>query len=172
MLTLALLRHAKSSWDDAALGDHERPLSKRGSKAAPRVGRYLATEGFAPDVVLSSDSVRTRATVALLLPELSSAPREVVYAPELYLASPADLLGRIRTVGDAAKTLLVVGHNPGLHMLALSLVGRGAPSAIAALAQGYPTAALAILRFKGKEWADIAPGRGELMAFVVPRELD
>ncbi|MDX2258062.1 MAG: histidine phosphatase family protein [Hyphomicrobiaceae bacterium] len=172
MPTLLLLRHAKSSWDDPELGDHERPLNKRGSKSAPRIGRYLDAAGLIPDLVLSSDAVRTRATVALVLAELSNSPREVHYEAGLYLAEPGDILRRLQSLAAPEKTVLVVGHNPGLHMLALSLVGGGAAQAIARLAQGFPTAALAVFDVKGKDWSDLAPGRCALTDFIVPRDLD
>src|SRR4051812_49332739 len=92
MRTLMLLRHAKSSWDDSALGDHERPLNKRGTRDGARIGKYMADNGLGPDLVLCSDAVRARATLTLLLPAFAGATPEVVFDPRLYLAEPPAIL--------------------------------------------------------------------------------
>src|SRR5690242_2888272 len=96
MLTLSLLRHAKSNWDDATLDDFDRPLSKRGANAAPEMGRAIRELKLKPDLVLCSAAVRTRATVALVLLELGPPPPEVRYDEALYLASPKEMLSHIR----------------------------------------------------------------------------
>lgn len=171
MLTLMLLRHAKSSWDGPALDDFERPLAKRGIKAAPQIGCWIATHGLAPDLVLCSGAIRTRATLALLLPELAAQPAKIAYDDALYLAAPADLMDTVRRIRPPARTALVVGHNPGLHALALSLTRGGAKPELAALAQGFPTAALAVLRFHTKHWQDVGHGSAELAHFVSPKQL-
>ena len=95
-LALSLLRHAKSSWDDSTLPDHERPLNPRGIKAATRISRYLLEEGLLPDLVLSSDSVRARATAALLFTPLDRPPPAIVYTNDLYLADPDEILAVVR----------------------------------------------------------------------------
>ena len=94
MLTLSLLRHAKSSWDDASLNDFDRPLSERGENAAPRVGAYMAAQGLAPEFVLCSPAVRARQTLDLVLPHLAGGPT-VVYEDSFYLAAPSVLLATI-----------------------------------------------------------------------------
>ncbi|MDX2289534.1 MAG: histidine phosphatase family protein [Hyphomicrobiaceae bacterium] len=171
MTRLLLLRHAKSSWADPAMEDHERPLAKRGANAAPRMGRYITDAGLVPDVILSSDSVRTHATVALVLPELGPDPPPVLYEAGLYLASPTDILARLHRLKSDVQTAMVVGHNPGLHVLALALTGGGDADALKRLAQKFPTAALAVLTFPGKPWVNAKPGTGVLEAFVGPRDL-
>ncbi|MHA1180671.1 MAG: SixA phosphatase family protein, partial [Alphaproteobacteria bacterium] len=98
MLTLSLLRHAKSSWDEPGLSDHERPLAKRGQKAAPKVGAALAGMGVQPDLVLCSSAARTRETLSLVLQKFPAPPPQVVYEESIYMATPAALLMRIRSV--------------------------------------------------------------------------
>ncbi len=171
MLKLLLLRHAKSSWDDPAIDDHERPLAKRGANAAPRMGQHIAAAHHVPNLILSSDSVRTHATVALVLPELGLPAPPVRYEAELYLAAPTDILERLHKLKSETATVMVVGHNPGLHLLALALTGGGDPDAIKRLAQKFPTAGLAVLTFPGKSWANLKPGAGTLEAFLGPRDL-
>lgn len=171
MLTLALLRHAKSSWDSPSLNDHERPLAKRGAKAASAMGAFMARRGPKPDLVLCSDAVRTRATLALVMPELGPPPVPVEFESALYLAGATDLLERIRKVEPTVRCLLVVGHNPGLHALALGLTADGVRKYVAALATKFPTTALAVLNFPVERWAEIAPATGRLTLFMSPKQL-
>lgn len=172
MLTLSILRHAKSSWDDSRLDDHERPLAKRGAKEAPRVGTYLAEHDLKPDVVLCSDAVRTRATLALVLAEWDGPPPKTSFDELLYLAPPSDLLARLQEVGTGVHNVLIIGHNPGVHALALELTGSGDRKLIGCLAKGFPTATLAVLTFDVDSWAKVAPGTGRLRHFVSPRAKD
>ncbi len=168
MLTLALLRHAKSSWDDPAQDDFQRPLNARGKRAAPEVGRWLAAHEMRPDLILCSTAVRTRATLALLAPELSDRPPRVRYMDGLYLAGPGELLDAIRGVPASCRRLLVIGHNPGMHALAVQLAGKGRREELGTLRLKFPTAALALLDFDATSWAAVAPGGGALQHFVVP----
>lgn len=168
---LSLLRHAKSSWADASLDDFERPLTKRGASAASKLGRFLAREKLVPDIILCSDAVRARATVALLLPELGATTPKLVVESALYLALPAALLDRVRALDGAARHVMIVGHNPGLHALALSLTADGERDDIAALATKFPTAALAVITFPSERWSAVKPASGRLARFVTPRTL-
>ncbi len=168
MRRLLLLRHAKSSWADPGVRDHDRPLNARGRSAAPLVGRHLQGAGLVPDLVLCSSARRTCETLALLaLPDTV----DVVVEHDLYLAHPETVLARVRAVDDGVTTLMVVGHNPTTHELALELAGGGDPDAIARLAAKYPTGALAVLTLPGR-WADTDAGAATLDAFVTPRELE
>lgn len=171
MLTLSLLRHAKSSWDDVDLDDFERPLSKRGASAAPQMGRAIRDLKLKPDLVLCSAAVRTRATVALVLLELGPPAPEVRYDDGLYLAAPKVILGHIRKVDKGVRNLLVVGHNPGMHALALELAGVAKREDMAELATKFPTAALASMTFDLSSWRDVAAGLGHLVVFMTPRNL-
>ncbi len=172
MLTLSILRHAKSSWDDSRLDDHERPLAKRGVREAPRVGIYIAEHDLKPDMVLCSDAVRTRATLALVMAEWDGPPPKTAFEEQLYLAPPSELLERVQEVGAGVHNLLVIGHNPGVHALALELTGSGDRKLIAGLAKGFTTATLAVLTFDVDTWAKVTPGTGRLRHFVAPRAKD
>jgi phosphohistidine phosphatase len=170
MLSLMLLRHAKSSWDDPARKDFDRPLTARGKLAAARMGAYMARQGLAPDLIVSSSAVRARQTLALVLPHLGDKPR-TEFAEGLYLATPAALLSRLRKVGAAADSVMIVGHNPGMHSLAVTLSGSGDAGSLKALAAKFPTAALAVITFEARNWSRIGPATGRLAEFMTPKRL-
>ena len=167
---LLLLRHAKSSWDDSGIADHERPLAPRGERAAAAVAAYLAQRGAAPDLVLCSTAVRARQTLERMLAALPGRP-EVRTTRELYLAEPERILGLVQGVDDGAAGLLVVGHNPGLGELAASLAGTGDAKPLARLRERFPTFAVAVLEFDVASWRDVAPGGGRLAGFATPKDL-
>lgn len=169
MLTLMLLRHAKSSWDDPALDDFDRPLTKRGTKAAREMGAYLAAQDLRPDLVLCSTAVRTQATLALVLPELGAPAPEVKLIEALYLAPSSELMDNVKEAGAGRRRILVIGHNPGLHTFALSLIADGERPAIADLAMGFPTAALAVITFERHRWSELKIATGRLQRLVKPR---
>jgi phosphohistidine phosphatase len=158
---LILLRHAKSSWEDPTLPDHDRPLSPRGRRAAKRVGKHLRHDKIPISSVLCSSARRARETVELVGP-----PGELLVENQLYAASAAQLLGRLRTVPDDAHTVLLVGHNPAIQELAAGL----ARDAESLAGRKFPTGGLATLSFSGS-WASLAPERAELVTFVTPKEL-
>ncbi|MBO0765566.1 MAG: histidine phosphatase family protein [Hyphomicrobiaceae bacterium] len=170
MLTLSLLRHAKSSWSDARLRDFERPLNERGESAAPRMAAFMARRGLLPDLVLCSPAVRARQTLRLMLPYFEKAPR-VAYDDALYLASPGMLLKLIRTAAAPVRHTMVVGHDPGLHMLAVELAGSGCGNDLEALAQKLPTAGLAVIAFHAGAWAEVHRGDGRLKLLMTPKRL-
>lgn len=176
MLTLSLLRHAKSSWNEPGLGDHERPLAQRGLKAAPKMGAALEDMGLKPDLVLCSDAVRTRETLSLVLSAFSAPPPQVDYEASLYMATPAALLMRIRSVeaeysGRMPHHVMVVGHNPGLEELAMLLIGGGADDDMTRVAAKFPTCAVAIIAFETDNWTGVDAGTGRLEHFLTPRRL-
>jgi phosphohistidine phosphatase len=158
---LVLLRHAKSSWKDADLADHDRPLNSRGRQAAVAVGRYLHQQGISPTLVLCSSATRTRQTLELL--ELDRGP-ELSVEDELYGASAADLLLRVQRITAGVTSALLIGHNPGVQDLAATLTGDDERLA------SFPTAALADLRVPVTRWADLRPGGATLLAFATPRD--
>lgn len=172
MLTLVLLRHAKSSWDDPAQDDFDRPLNARGEKAAPEAGRALKSLGITPDLILCSTSRRTRQTLDLLLPGLSlkSKPK-TKFDDALYLATASDLLDQIGEIDSAHACVLLIGHNPGLHSLAVSLAGSGETKDLERIADKYPTAAISVLTFERPEWRKARPGSGKLEAFWTPKRV-
>jgi phosphohistidine phosphatase len=169
MLTLSLLRHAKSSWSNARLKDVERPLNDRGEDAAPRMGTFMARHGLAPDLILCSPSVRTRQTLDLLLPRLKATP-EVFFEDSLYLGAPATMLKRLRKVAAAVRHTMIIGHNPGLQSLALQLAGSGEEEDLEALAEKLPTTGLVVIAFDVPAWSKVKPGGGRLL-FTAPKRL-
>lgn len=171
MLTLSLLRHAKSSWSNPELDDHERPLAKRGAKAIPALAKFIRQEKLKPSLVLCSDAMRTRATLALLLSEMGPPTPRVAYDEALYLAAPDTIRAAIARVDDSDTHVLVVGHNPGLHALALELVGEGDRKTLAMMAQEFPTGALAVFSFDRASWKDVKSASGHLEHFTTPRRL-
>jgi phosphohistidine phosphatase len=171
MLTLLLLRHAKSCWDDPDLDDFDRPLAKRGAKAADLMGDYIESHHLKPELVLCSSAVRARGTLALILPHLRGASPEVVYEDELYLASPTSLLGRLRGIEAGPHSVMLLGHNPGLQALALELVKTGEKKAISQLAMKFPTCGLAVIKFETNSWKAIRPASGKLHLTMAPRRL-
>lgn len=171
MPTLSLFRHAKSDRDDPALPDFDRPLAPRGEKAARTMGAWMERNGHRPDLVLSSPSERTRATCALAFAALNETPK-LIFESALYLASPRKLLARIAAVPPDVHHLMLVGHNPGLHALATTLVASGPRDLRALLDEKLPTAGLVIIAFdEAKSFADALPGTGRLVDFVVPKRL-
>lgn len=172
MLTVSLLRHAKSDWGEPGLQDIERPLARRGAEAAPRMGAYMRKRGLVPDLVLCSAAVRTRATLALVLPELRLASPDVRYEDELYLASAGAMVARLRAIEPGPLHVLLVGHNPGMQSLALELSGSGKREALQAIAIKFPTCGLAVITFELATWSAIAPASGRLTDFMAPRLLD
>ena len=171
MKTLVLLRHAKSDWSDPSLGDFDRPLATRGIEAAPRMGQAIRARGLVPDLVLCSSAARARETWDLVAPELKATPR-VKFQRGLYLASPAKLLEKLRGADNAAKTVLLIGHNPGLELLAAVLAGPGSdPDARQAFSEKFPTAALCAFAFDIAGWRDAAEATGRLTLFLRPRDL-
>ena len=171
MKRLLLLRHAKSSWEGPAGEDHERPLNRRGEKAAERVGAWLREHRITPDLVLCSSAKRTRQTLDALMPFAGATPA-VELLPSLYLAGAPAILERIRKVADDNDALMVVGHNPGFEQLARQLAGGGDDGFMTHLATKFPAGAIADLRFNVKQWREVAPGEGRLAEFVRPRDLD
>ena len=171
MPRLMLLRHAKSSWDAPEMRDFDRPLNARGRHAAPLMGRHMAAHALLPDRILCSSARRTRETLAGLLPHFDK-DFDIRLTRALYESSRAHYLDVIRGHGDAARHLLVVGHNPAMQEVAIDLVGAGNPQLIQAIAADYPTAALAVIDFPEKSWSDIRPAGGRIVAFFRPRELE
>lgn len=175
MKTLYLLRHAKSSWGDPGLPDHERPLNARGRAAAEAIGRHLAGLTPPPEAVLASTARRVTETLDLLLPAAGLTQLPLLRDGGLYLAEPATLLGRLRHAPPDAGSLLMVGHNPGMHDFAMRLAGEVTPAnqpLRAALGDAFPTCALAVIVFPlAGNWLEVGWGDGRLEAFVAPRDI-
>jgi phosphohistidine phosphatase len=158
---LFLLRHAKSSWEDPSLADHDRPLARRGRKAAERIRTYLQRERIRVALVLCSSARRAHETLDLVAPT-----GEIRIERELYGATADELLERLRRVPDEVEAVLLIGHEPAIRELAVRLIGDGSEVA----ERKFPTAALATLTFTGP-WSTLEPGHAQLAAFITPREL-
>ncbi len=170
MKTISLLRHAKSSWLDPGLADYDRPLSPRGRKAAAAMGRFMAGTGVRPDLILCSTAARTRETLEIVLDAQPEKPR-VDYRNDLYLATGAALLASLRALPDGIAHVMLIGHNPGLHALALDLYGAGERQAMLRLARKFPTGALARIAVDITHWRKLHVGEGRLETYVTPRML-
>lgn len=166
--TLYLLRHAKSSWKDPTLADHDRPLAPRGRRASKSIAAYLRSQRSAPSLVLCSSSLRTRETLERISAGLQGEV-EVRIEERLYAASASELLERLHEVDAPVDSVMLIGHYPALQELALNLAGTGAD--LGRLTEKFPTAGLATLAFR-RSWEELAPGAARLIAFVTPRELD
>lgn len=173
MLTLTLLRHAKSSWDDPVLEDFDRPLGKRGRKAAPEMGKLLASMDLRPDLIICSSAVRARQTLELVLEQFSYPTPKIVIDEDVYMATPQVMMARLRahTDGEDARHVMMVGHNPGMEELALLLAARGPAQQRTRMAEKFPTAAVAVIAFEADTWDAIAAGSGELKHFLTPKQL-
>ena len=162
---LLLVRHAKAVPKDVAQ-DFERALSDRGRADAPETGRWLAQSGFAPQMVLCSPSRRTRQTWQLIAPSLPEPP-PVVYDERLYDAAPHTLVTVVAERGRQLGTVMLVGHNSGIHELASALCGSGPPDLLDRLRAGFPTSGAVLVDLPGG-WAGLVPGAGRLAAFWSP----
>jgi phosphohistidine phosphatase len=163
MKTLLLLRHAKSSWKDDSLEDHDRPLNDRGKTEAPKIGQLLLDQHLLPDMILSSDAKRCRRTIEKVC-ETAGYRGETILTSELYLANPATYLKVVSRLPEQIARVLVVGHNPGMEQLLELLTERYEP---------MTTAALARIDLAGlQRWSAIdAATRGELVKLWQPMEL-
>lgn len=171
MKMLYLLRHAKSSWKDEHLDDFERPLNKRGRAAAAVMGAYLARQQIVPSQVLCSSSKRTRETWSFLQEAFGTEAVPVRFEKGVYMAEPIALLRRVRRLDDSLVSVMVIGHNPGLELLALSLVAEGEQDLRGRLATKFPTGTLAVLEAEIDAWTDLRPGCCRLLDFVRARDL-
>lgn len=170
MRRLMLLRHAKSDWSLPGQSDHARDLAPRGRKAAPLMGRYMAEHAMVPDHAIVSTAARTRETWRLVA-GMFQHPPSADFEDRIYEASPADILAAIAAAPASARSLLVVGHNPGFHETANLLVNSGDKPLRGKLSEKFPTAALAVIDLDIADWAAIRPGSGRLEAFVTPRAI-
>ena len=171
MKRLAVLRHAKSSWDDAGLDDFERPLNDRGWKAAWRMGQEQEERGFSADFVIASPADRVRETLDGVRKHFRFAV-PIRFEPTIYLASESRLLSLVRELPDETEAPLLVGHNPGLERLLATLARDDARGLRDRIEGKYPTGALAIVELPVERWIDVQPQCGEIVELILPKELD
>lgn len=171
MRRLLLLRHAKAERLQSGGRDHDRILAKRGREDAAAVGAYLVRHKLIPDQALVSTSARTRETWTLVAKAFAKAP-PAEFEGSIYEASPEAILKAIRTTESAAKTLVVVGHNPGMQQLATMLIASGDIEARQRLLEEFPTAAIAMISFAVQDWESLHANGGRLEHFVTPQTLE
>jgi len=164
-LRLILTRHAKSSWDDPTLPDHDRPLNDRGKAAAADLGEWLDSRGYVPEEVLCSDALRTRKTWSGLAPALPGSPI-LTLKPALYHAGPDVILAVLKHA--TTQTVMIIGHNPGIAEFAQRIVAQ--PPRHPEFSR-YPTGATLVADFERDSWAEVGFGAGSALDFVVPREI-
>lgn len=165
---LLILRHAKSAWDTDAPTDFERPLARRGRKAAPRVGRWLKSQGLVPDYVVSSPAERAKQTVLAVCEHLEVNPDRLNWDSRIYGGGTASLLSVLKDCPDGAKRVMIAGHNPGLEMLLLYLCDRRVT--VPDDGKLMPTAAVAHLQIS-TEWENLGNGSASLLSITRSRSL-
>lgn len=162
MKTLLLMRHAKSSWKDSEKADIDRPLSKRGKKDAPFMGKLLEEKDLVPELILSSVAKRARLTTEAVTKE-SNYQKKTVYLDSFYLAEPQEYMKELNSLPNKFDRVMIIGHNPGLEGLLQILSGR---------VESLPTAAIAHLSLPIKKWKELnSKTKGELLSLWFPREL-
>jgi phosphohistidine phosphatase len=161
MKTLFLIRHAKSSWDDTALPDKDRPLDDRGRRDAPKMGKRLAKRDVKPDLILSSPARRALTTAEIIAKKLDYKRRDIVVDDRLYVCAADDLLNVIQTLGDNLERVMLFGHNPELTELAHRLSSE---------ITHMPTCAVAEFTFKAKSWSNIGRATVAKVALDYPNK--
>ena len=171
MKRLTLLRHAKSSWDDAVVRDFDRPLNAKGHRAGRTVGQEMRRLGLRFDAVVASPAARVVETLEEVAQGFGS-PLSPQFEERIYLASLDALLDLVRTTNDAVGSLLLVGHSPGLERLALHLGGVKDKKLMASVEEKYPTGALVEIDLPVDRWEDVEGSEGTMTRFIRPRDLD
>lgn len=171
MRRLLLFRHSKAERAEPGASDHERVLMERGRKDAAKIGAYMASHGLVPDLTIVSTAARTEETWKFAAGAFKSKPQSQS-TDKLYDASPRTILDVIKTASADAHTLMLVGHNPGLHEAALLLIAAGDIEARERLREKLPTSGLVIVDFAFDDWRKLHPQSGRLERFVSPKSLE
>ena len=161
MKTLFLIRHAKSSWDDTALADKDRPLNDRGKRDAPKMGERLAKRRVKPDLILSSPATRALTTAEIIAKKLDYKRKNIVVDDRLYAVEADELLDVIRQLGDKVERVMLIGHNPELTELAHRLSSK---------ITHLPTCAVAEFTFDAKSWSRIGKDKPTKVMLDYPKE--
>lgn len=163
MKKIILIRHAKSSWDNPWLADHDRPLAERGEKDAPKMAKRLKKRGIHPDLILSSTALRAAETAKITAKELGYPEEDICWEEKLFHASPNTILKYIHLQKDSKNTLLVFGHNPGFNDLIAFLGGK---------IENLPTCGQFGFKINSEKWADLKPGSAEVWFVDFPKKRD
>lgn len=164
MKTLSLVRHAKSSWKDPTLADHDRPLNKRGKRDAPRMGKRLARASICPDLIITSTAVRARTTAETIAAAMGYPTAHILMDKSLYLGGVSGILDLIHNLGDANHHVMLVGHNPDLT----DLVNLMTDSNV----ENVPTCGIAHIRFDTPTWSKVGTVPAELIGLDYPKRVD
>ncbi|MBL7849258.1 MAG: histidine phosphatase family protein [Cyclobacteriaceae bacterium] len=162
MKTLYLLRHAKSSWEDAGLDDYHRPLSPRGEKDAPKMGKRLRREGILPNLICSSSAARAIATARLAAEEMNYPVKTIQQEKKLYHAGPEEILGFLRSLPPSLESVMLVGHNPGLTEFANDLLNEEIDN--------IPTAGVIGAKLSVDSWKEVKWGCGKMFLYDYPKK--
>ncbi|MDH3646115.1 MAG: histidine phosphatase family protein [Gammaproteobacteria bacterium] len=163
MKQIALMRHAKSSWDNAELADIDRPLNRRGLRDAPMMGQRLADMGFVADYIVTSPATRAAVTARTIAEKIGVSSSAIKLEEDIYLADPVTLYQVMQQLDDSHQTVMLFGHNPGFTMLANEIGD--------ASIDHMPTCSIAVFNLKIETWSRIARGCGELVFFDYPKSI-
>jgi phosphohistidine phosphatase len=159
---LTLLRHAKSSWQEPGISDHDRPLNERGQRDAPVMGRRMLARGSRPSLILTSTALRARHTAQIIARELGYPGEFLQREPELYLATPGQILTVLARQADSFRNIIVCGHNPGLTELANRLAGGEIDN--------IPTCGMVVIDLELQSWTGLPDAVGTQQLFDYPRK--
>ena len=170
MPILYLLRHAKSDWSGSGTSDFDRPLSKRGFDAAPKMAQFMAESGYVPDLIFCSGALRTRQTLSALLPHFNDKDDKIEcrIVDGIYSGGGQEYFNLLASDSGVAKRVMLIGHNPSIQRLALALSGSGDEVMRRQMATKYPTAGLSVINMQTDSWSDISQGCGHLELFTAP----
>ena len=160
--TLYLIRHAKSSWDDPSLRDHDRPLNKRGKRDAPFMAKFLKESGIRPDIIISSTAVRALDFAKEIAEETGYKKKNIIATKDMYMADEDEMLRILRKVDDSHNIVFMVGHNPGITYFANSLSNYNISN--------IPTSGIFRVDFETEKWSDTDFGKGKFMSFDYPKK--
>jgi len=164
MKQLLLIRHGKSDWAQPGLADHDRPLSERGLRDIPLIAEALLERGIAPDVILTSTAVRAATTAEMMAGAMGFPAEKILQVPGLYLAPPGGILRAVQRIDESVRTVLVFGHNPGMHETVMAFpAGEGIAD--------FPTLAVARFEITAEHWGLFEWDSARLIEVVTPRGL-
>jgi phosphohistidine phosphatase len=166
--TLILMRHGEARDTTSGNSDIERALTPKGEEQARAQGQALVQKNIKPDIILCSSALRTRQTADILVQAWQGAEPPIEHRTDMYQATPAEILRMIRVQDSAKSTVMVIGHNPTIHQLAMNFCAPGEYSKQPKLGKGYPPAAMALFEFNLRALAEIGEGRGILIDFITP----
>jgi len=162
MKQLFIIRHAKSSWKNLQMSDHDRPLNKRGFDDAPLMGKRLFSSGFKPEMIISSSALRARTTARIIADHIGFDPQKIIIEPKIYGASPFELIKLIQLFSESFERVMLVGHNPDIT----SLLNQLSDSSI----DNVPTCGMGVLHFSYDKWNQVGTGKGKLLEFYYPKK--